>query len=54
MFKPVTHRLAAAWKRFNAYSPELDYLNAAGDRIDLESRQREIDRGRFQSRPFGY
>ena len=27
---------------------ELDYLNAATSRVDLEMRQREIDRGKFR------
>jgi hypothetical protein len=32
---------------------ELDYLNTATSRVDLEMRQREIDRGRFRrSTPF--
>jgi len=30
---------------------ELDYLNQAQSRIDLEMRQREIDRGRFRHLP---
>jgi hypothetical protein len=34
---------------------ELDYLNASTSRVDLEMRQREIDRGKFRrSTPFGY
>lgn len=34
---------------------ELDYLNAATSRVDLEMRQREIDRGKFRrSTSFGY
>lgn len=32
---------------------ELDYLNTATSRVDLEMRQREIDRGKFRrSTPF--
>jgi hypothetical protein len=27
---------------------ELDYLNASTSRVDLEMRQREIDRGKFR------
>jgi hypothetical protein len=27
---------------------ELDYLNTATSRLDLEMRQREIDRGKFR------
>ena len=35
---------------------ELDYLNASTSRVDLEMRQREIDRGKFRRRStqFGY
>lgn len=32
---------------------ELDYLNASTDRVDLEYRQRQIDRGLFRGRPLG-
>lgn len=30
---------------------ELAYLNASTDRVDLEYRQRQIDRGLFRNRP---
>ena len=30
---------------------ELDYLNQSTSRIDLEMRQRDIDRGRFRHLP---
>lgn len=30
---------------------ELAYLNASTDRVDLEYRQRQIDRGLFRGRP---
>lgn len=34
---------------------ELDYLNASTSRVDLEMRQREIDRGKFRrSTSVGY
>jgi hypothetical protein len=35
---------------------ELDYLNGATSPVDLEIRQREIDRGKFRRRSteFGY
>ena len=35
---------------------ELDYLNGATSVVDLEIRQREIDRGKFRRRStqFGY
>jgi hypothetical protein len=32
---------------------ELAYLNASTDRVDLEYRQRQIDRGMFRSRGYG-
>ncbi len=31
---------------------ELDYLNQSMSQIDLEHRQREIERGLFRSRPY--
>ena len=34
---------------------ELDYLNSSTSRVDLEMRQREIDRGKFRrSTPQGW
>ena len=30
---------------------ELDYLNQSVSRVDLEMRQREVDRGRFRNNP---
>lgn len=30
---------------------ELEYLNKSTSRVDLEMRQREIDRGRFRNLP---
>ena len=30
---------------------ELAYLNASTDRVDLEYRQRQVDRGMFRKRP---
>lgn len=35
-------------------SVELGYLNEATSRIDLEMREREIDRGRFRHLPRRY
>jgi len=32
---------------------EMAYLNGSADRVDLEYRQRQIDRGLFRSRSFG-
>lgn len=33
---------------------EMDYLNQSVDRVDLEYRQRQIDRGLFRYRRVGY
>jgi len=33
---------------------ELEYLNEATSRVDLELRQRDIDRGRFRQLPRHY
>jgi hypothetical protein len=32
---------------------EMAYLNASADRVDLEYRQRQIDRGMFRKRTLG-
>jgi hypothetical protein len=41
----------AAFQRVSRQEAELDYLNQSTSRIDLEMRQREIDRGRFRHLP---
>ena len=33
---------------------EMAYLNASTDRVDLEYRQRQIDRGMFRNRSMGF
>ncbi|WP_137154060.1 DUF3563 family protein [Rhizobium sp. FKL33] len=33
---------------------EMAYLNAAADRIDLEYRQRQVDRGMFRNRAVNF
>jgi Protein of unknown function (DUF3563) len=33
---------------------EMAYLNASADRVDLEYRQRQIDRGMFRNRSHGF
>jgi hypothetical protein len=30
---------------------EMAYLNSSADRVDLEYRQRQVDRGLFRNRP---
>lgn len=44
--------LKRAAKNLRAPSPaerELAYLNGAGDRYDLEARERDVDRGLFRN-----
>lgn len=52
MFGPLK-KVVRALHVPTAEERELQYLNAAGDRIELEYRQREIDRGRFRNRGYG-
>lgn len=33
---------------------EMQYLNQSVDRVDLEHRQRQIDRGMFRNRGIGF
>jgi hypothetical protein len=33
---------------------EMAYLNQSADRVDLEYRQRQIDRGMFRNRGMGF
>ncbi|MCM5552308.1 DUF3563 family protein [Pleomorphomonas sp. NRK KF1] len=40
--------LKKAIRSISASEREAAYLNEAGDRIDLELRQREVDRGLFR------
>lgn len=40
--------LKKALRSVSASEREAAYLNQAGDRIDLELRQREVDRGLFR------
>ncbi len=50
MFGPVK-KFARALRAPSIEERELAYLNGAADRVDLEYRQRQIDRGMFRS-PF--
>ncbi|MEO6012343.1 MAG: DUF3563 domain-containing protein [Devosia sp.] len=43
--------LKSALRQRAAFDPELAYLNEATSRVDLELRQREVDRGRFRNLP---
>jgi hypothetical protein len=42
--------LKAALQRHRAYDPARAYLEEATSQVDLEMRQREVDRGRFKQR----
>jgi hypothetical protein len=39
-----------AIRRYRQFDPEQAYLEQATSLVDLEYRQREIDRGKFRSR----
>jgi hypothetical protein len=43
--------LKAALRRTTMQDAELDYLSQSTSTVDLELRQREIDRGRFRHLP---
>jgi hypothetical protein len=44
----------AAIGKARNFDPEQAYLEAATSLVDLESRQREIDRGKFRRRHWPY
>ena len=46
MFEPVK-KIARALRGRSIEDREMDYLNGSFDRVDLEYRQRQIDRGMF-------
>jgi hypothetical protein len=48
----LIQKLRSALGEDRASRMELDYLNEAVSIVDLESRQRQIDRGRFRKRSF--
>ncbi|QFY59574.1 DUF3563 domain-containing protein [Rhizobium grahamii] len=49
MFKPIKN-IARALRAPTAEEREMAYLNGSFDRIDLEYRQRQVDRGMFRTR----
>lgn len=49
MFKPL-RKIANALRVPTSTEREMAYLNGARDMVDLEFRQREIERGMFRSR----
>ena len=44
----LMQNLKSALRSRSKAEVELDYLNDATSRVDLEMRQREIDRGKFR------
>ncbi len=48
MFKQIK-KITGALRPLTAAERELSYLNGSSDRIDLEYRQRQIDRGLFRN-----
>jgi hypothetical protein len=44
----------SAIERYRRYDPAQAYLEQATSLVDLESRQREIDRGKFRKRNWPY
>ncbi|EPE99103.1 DUF3563 family protein [Rhizobium grahamii] len=49
MFTPIK-KIARALRAPTAEEREIAYLNGSFDRIDLEYRQRQVDRGLFRIR----
>ncbi len=47
----LINNLKTALRGLSRDELELDYLNQSVSRVDLEMRQREVDRGRFRSIP---
>jgi hypothetical protein len=50
----IIAKARAAIDKARNFDPERAYLEAATSLTDLESRQREIDRGRFRRRNWPY
>ena len=50
----IISRTRAAIGRVRNFDPETAYLNEATTLVDLESRMREIDRGKFKRRGWPY
>lgn len=49
MFTPIK-KIARALRAPTIEEREMAYLNGSHDRIDLEYRQRQVDRGLFRTR----
>jgi hypothetical protein len=50
----IVSKTRAAIGRIRNFDPETAYLNEATSLVDLESRQREIDRGKFKRRDWPF
>lgn len=50
----VISNLRSTIKRLRDFNPERAYLEEATSLVDLETRQREVDRGRFRQRQWPY
>jgi len=50
----IAHRLRSALRTVSPEERANDYLNEATSLVDLERRQREIDRGLFARRNFPF
>ncbi len=50
----IISRTRAVLGRIRTFDPETAYLNESTSLVDLESRQREIDRGKFKQRNWPY
>ena len=46
-------KIASRFRGPSVEDREMAYLNASADRVDLEYRQRQIDRGMFRNRSMG-
>ncbi|MDB5523911.1 MAG: hypothetical protein JWM58_1674 [Rhizobium sp.] len=44
-------KMASKLRGPTVHEREMAYLNGSTDRIDLEYRQRQVDRGMFRNRP---
>lgn len=50
----LMQKLRSAFRGQTANRLEIEYLNEAVSIIDLESRQRQIDRGQFRNRNYPF
>jgi hypothetical protein len=50
----IVSNVRDAIRRYRNFDPERAYLEQATSIVDLEHRQREIDRGRFRRRQWPY